>query len=284
MLCIISLYLYICIYIFFLTDIGIYNSARVSKIAFQKNSHWTWLEQERWCTLLFSWSSLSVRQQCCPWNLGSRFTPSSWGADFSVELTVSFQRKQLLVGIQQLVQTECFGPWQPPSSKQTEMSYKSARGAPKSTFFGKGMMDFLSFLWHLRSCFLPAWTETGIRNNCFSEASVPEFPFHLQFPCLHLTPQPNIPAKVFWHQGNVKYHLFWPRCWEKYEGSKEERGSSESRGAAGAPQSLHTDLPGCWSTALPWELLPSRSSPLSLWVLLQEKFIQCALVAVLGIS
>lgn len=188
MLCIISLYLYICTYRYFLTDFGIFHSARTSKNILSEKLP---LNLTGIGEVVHTFPFLGAPQSysnAVHVILAPHFKLSSWWAEFSVELTVNFQMEQLLIGIQQLVQAECFGLWQSPSSTQNGISYKTAPGAPKSTFFGKGVVDFLGLLWHLRSCFLPVWTKTGIRNSCFSDASVSEFPFHLQFHFLHLTP------------------------------------------------------------------------------------------------
>lgn len=135
-----------------------------------------------------------------PGILASHFTLSSWWAEFSVELTVNFQIKQLLIGIQQLVQTECFGLWQPPSSTQTGMSYKTAHGAPKSTFFGKRVMDFQTLLWHLRSCFFPvfpAFSQNRNRNKrqLFFWSQCFWISFRSPIPFLTSHPTPKHPNK-----------------------------------------------------------------------------------------
>lgn len=217
--------------------------------------------------------------------LASHFTLGLWWAEFSVELTVNFQMKQLLIGIHQLVQTECFRLWQPPSSMQTGMSYKTACGVLHQVF-GKEVMDFLGCLWHLRSCFIPFWTETRIRNTHFSETNVSDFPFHLQFYCLHLIPHPNIPTKVFQQHRNVKYHLLWPGYSEEEEGYTEARNSTE-RSVAAAYSRVFTQR-YLAAEVVHWldSFFHVGPAQLSLWVLLQEKLFNAShlWLAVLSIT
>lgn len=101
-----------------------------------------------------SQSSIEVLQQCCLCNLGIAFHTQLVMSWIFSRTDCKISDETTFIGIHQLVQTECFELWQPPSS-QTGMSCKTACGAPKSTVFGKEVMGFLGCLRHLRRCFIP---------------------------------------------------------------------------------------------------------------------------------